>query len=46
MRRDPERYVDRFGETAFRIKYADAHWHVWRLLGKLSNSIYVFAPAR
>jgi ubiquinone/menaquinone biosynthesis C-methylase UbiE len=39
--RDPERYVEQFGAAAYEIKLADSFWHVYRMIGKLSNRIYV-----
>lgn len=41
---DPQRYVDRFGRTNYEIKLADAFWHVYRMMGKLTNRVYVLAP--
>jgi ubiquinone/menaquinone biosynthesis C-methylase UbiE len=39
--RDPERYVGRFGQAAYDIKLNDALWHIYRMIGKLSQHIYV-----
>jgi SAM-dependent methyltransferase len=39
--RDPQRYVQQFGQAAYDIKLGDAFWHVYRMIGKLSNRIYV-----
>lgn len=44
--RDPQRYIDRFGAVAYDIKLADSLWHVYRMIGKLSNRIYVLAAQR
>jgi hypothetical protein len=41
--RDPERYVERFGEAAYREKLADAWWHIYRMIGKLEGRIYILA---
>jgi SAM-dependent methyltransferase len=41
--RDPERYIGRFGEIAYRIMLGDCLWHVYRMIGKLSGSAYVFS---
>jgi SAM-dependent methyltransferase len=41
--RDPERYVTRFGRTNYEIMLADCYWHVYRMLGKLSGSIWVLS---
>jgi hypothetical protein len=42
--RDPERYIDRFGQRNYDIKFGDCLWHVYRLVGKLSGRIYVLSP--
>jgi SAM-dependent methyltransferase len=39
--RSPQRYVDRFGETAYRIMLGDSLWHVYRMIGKLTGYAYV-----
>ena len=39
--RDPERYVSRFGRWAYDIMLADCYWHVFRMLGKLGERVYV-----
>jgi ubiquinone/menaquinone biosynthesis C-methylase UbiE len=43
--RDPERYISRFGRAAYDIKLNDALWHIYRMIGKLSQHIYVLRPA-
>ena len=40
--RDPDRYIRRFGEANYRIMLADAHWHVYRMIGKLVGVAFVF----
>jgi hypothetical protein len=40
--RDPERYIERFGRAAYDIKLNDALWFVYRMIGKLTQRIYVF----
>jgi SAM-dependent methyltransferase len=44
LRRDPDRYVRRFGRRNYEVKLADCLWHVYRLVGKLSGRIYVLSP--
>ena len=41
LRRDPRRYIDQFGQAAYESKRADAYWHVYRMLGKLTSRIDV-----
>jgi SAM-dependent methyltransferase len=41
--RQPERYVERFGETSYRIMLGDCLWHVYRMIGKLWGVAFVFA---
>jgi SAM-dependent methyltransferase len=41
--REPERYVARFGEAAYREKLTDAWWHIYRMIGKLDGRIYILA---
>lgn len=43
--RDPERYVSRFGQSAYDIMFGDCLWHVYRMIGKLSPRIYVLSVA-
>ena len=45
LRRDPQRYVDRFGRAAYETKLGDALWHVNRMMGKLSSRIHVLEAA-
>lgn len=33
--RAPQRYIDRYGATNYRIMLADCLWHVYRMIGKL-----------
>lgn len=37
LRRDPPRYISRFGQTNYDIMLADCQWHVYRMLGKLAG---------
>ena len=41
--RDPERYVARFGRTNYEIMLGDCLWHVHRMTGGLSGSIWVLS---
>ena len=41
--RDPERYKARFGEAAYDIMLGDCLWHVYRLLGKMSERVYLLS---
>src|SRR5205814_106782 len=42
--RDPNRYIEQFGRAAYDIKLNDAFWFVYRMIGKLSQKIYVLSP--
>jgi ubiquinone/menaquinone biosynthesis C-methylase UbiE len=42
--RDPDRYIERFGRAAYDIKLNDAFWFVYRMIGKLTQRIYVLSP--
>jgi SAM-dependent methyltransferase len=39
--RDPERYIARFGQTAYDIMLGDCFWHIYRMIGKLSARVYL-----
>ena len=39
--RAPERYIAQFGRTNYDIMLADALWHVYRMIGKLSSRVYL-----
>jgi len=39
--RDPGRYIEQFGATAYTTKLNDALWFVNRMIGKLTQRIYV-----
>ena len=41
LMRAPERYVAQFGQRNYDIMLADALWHVYRLIGKLSSRVYL-----
>jgi hypothetical protein len=43
--RDPQRYIERFGRAAYEIKLNDAFWFVYRMIGKLTQRIYVLRRA-
>jgi SAM-dependent methyltransferase len=40
--RAPDRYVEEFGETAYRIMLGDCLWHVYRMVGKLYGAVLLF----
>ncbi|MBV9171895.1 MAG: class I SAM-dependent methyltransferase [Chloroflexi bacterium] len=40
--RQPQRYIDEFGEDAYRIMLGDCLWHVYRMIGKLHGVAFVF----
>lgn len=46
LRRDPERYINRFGRAAYEIKLADSLWHLYRMIGKLTQHLYVLSMTR
>jgi len=39
--RAPERYIAKFGRTAYDIMLGDCLWHVYRMIGKLSPRVYL-----
>ncbi len=39
--RAPERYIAKFGQTAYNIMLGDCLWHVYRMIGKLSSRVYL-----
>jgi hypothetical protein len=41
LRRDPERYVARFGPENYEVMLGDCLWHVYAMLGKLNRRAYV-----
>ena len=41
--REPERYKARFGSRAYNIMLGDCLWHVYRLLGKMEERVYVLS---
>lgn len=41
LRRDPERYIARFGQRAYDMMLGDCMWHVYRMIGKLSGRVYL-----
>lgn len=41
--RDPGRYIAQFGDDNYKIALADNLWHVYRLIGKLSDRVYVLS---
>jgi SAM-dependent methyltransferase len=43
--RQPERYISQFGREAYDIKLNDAFWFIYRMIGKLTQRIYVLRIA-
>jgi SAM-dependent methyltransferase len=43
--RDPERYIERFGRSAYEIMLGDCHWAVYGLIGKLSRQVWILSRA-
>ena len=41
LRREPQRYIARFGQANYEIMLADCYWHVYRMIGKLSGRVSV-----
>lgn len=39
--RQPERYIERFGRWEYDVMVADCYWHLWRLMGKLDERVYL-----
>ena len=37
----PDRYVEKFGRWAYDVMVADCLWHVYRLMGKTEQRVYV-----
>ena len=43
---EPDRYVAQFGQANYDIALGDCLWHIYRMIGKLSDRIYLLsAPA-
>ena len=42
LRRDPQRYIDAFGPTNYRIMLGDCMWHIYRMIGKLHGAAFTF----
>ena len=43
--RSPERYIAKFGRSAYEIMLGDSFWNVYGMIGKLSRRVYVLTPA-
>lgn len=43
--RDPQRYIARFGRSAYDIMLGDCLWHVYGMIGKLDRRVYVLSRA-
>lgn len=39
--RQPERYIERFGRWEYDVMVADCYWHLWRMMGKLDERVYL-----
>lgn len=39
--RQPEQYIERFGRWEYDVMVADCYWHLWRLMGKLDERVYL-----
>ena len=39
--RQPDRYIDAFGEASYRVMLGDCLWHVYRMIGKLWGVAFV-----
>ena len=40
--RRPDRYIQKFGRTAYDIMLSDCLWHVYRMIGKLQGATFIF----
>lgn len=43
---DPDRYIRQFGRENYDIALGDCLWHIYRLIGKLSDRIYLLSTPR
>lgn len=43
--RQPERYIDQFGQAAYEIMLGDCLWHVYGMIGKLRRRVYLFSKS-
>lgn len=41
--RAPDRYLARYGRTAYDIMLGDCLWHIYRMIGKLSPRVYLLS---
>lgn len=41
--RQPDRYIERFGRWEYDVMVADCYWHLWRLMGKLDERVYLLS---
>jgi SAM-dependent methyltransferase len=46
LRRDPARYIAKFGKQNYDIKLGDCLWHIYRMIGKLSGRVYLLSAPR
>lgn len=40
---EPNRYIERFGRDNYDIALGDCLWHIYRLIGKLSDRVYLLS---
>ena len=40
--RQPDHYIEKFGEDNYNIMLSDCYWHIFRMLGKLSGYACIF----
>lgn len=43
--RRPDHYIERFGRWEYDVMVADCYWHLWRLMGKLDERVYLLTKA-
>lgn len=43
MRRDPARYIQRFGQENYDMMLGDCLWHVYAMIGKLTRRVYIMS---
>ncbi len=41
--RDPGRYIEEYGQENYDVALGDCLWHVYRLIGKLSDRVYLLS---
>jgi SAM-dependent methyltransferase len=43
LRRDPQRYIARFGRPAYEMMLGDGLWHIYAMIGKLERRVYLLS---